>query len=233
MTFAQRRSFTSGGQIITVEVHGTPGGARPAPAVIMLHGADGLNTNTQYRSGAAGIAAAGFNVFLVHYLDRTQERRASFTTVFENFPLWLDSVRDALTYVSERAEVARDRIGLVGVSLGAALGLVLASRDRRIKALVDYFGPFPQGALDPDAPLPPTLILHGGADRVVPVANAHAIEAMLAQQGALVESKIYPGQGHGFHGAAERDATERVLQFLRRHLVDQHRSETAPLSASG
>jgi carboxymethylenebutenolidase len=50
--------------------------------------------------------------------------------------------------------------------------------------------------------------------------------------GSPVESKIYAGQGHGFHGAAERDATARALTFLRRHLADGQATE-APLSASG
>jgi len=63
--------------------------------------------------------------------------------------------------------------------------------------------------------------------------NAHAIEALLARQGASVESKIYPGQGHGFAGSAERDATERAVRFLRRHLLGGERVGTVPLSAAG
>ena len=67
-----------------------PPAPRPRPAVLMLHGADGLNTNTQYREGARDVAAAGYQVHLVHYLDRTGERRASFGTLFQNFMPWME-----------------------------------------------------------------------------------------------------------------------------------------------
>jgi carboxymethylenebutenolidase len=223
----QRESFASGGRSITVEVFSAPSAGR-RPAVRMLHGADGLSSNGQYRSGAHAIAAAGYQVFLVHYLDRTAERRASFATVFQNFLPWMETVRDALSWVAARRDVDPDRIGVVGVSLGAALGLTVAGSEPRIRALVDYFGPVPQGAIPSGARLPPTLILHGGSDPIVPVANAYAIESLLQEQGAGYKIKVYPGQGHGFHGAAQRDATTRVLSFLHRHLgVDEPARDTA------
>jgi carboxymethylenebutenolidase len=212
----RRESFTSGGRPVTVEVFG--GGAEAGPAIVMLHGADGLNANVQYHAGARAIAAAGYRVFLVHYLDRTKERRASFATLFQNFQPWTETVRDALAWVVSRPDVEPDRVGLVGISLGAALGLAVAGDDGRVGALVTYFGPLPAGAVARGARLPPTLVLHGAADRVVPVANAHAVEALLREQGTRYEIKIYDGQGHGFRGAAQEDATRRVLAFLGRHL---------------
>jgi carboxymethylenebutenolidase len=212
-----RQTFMSGGRSIAVEIFAAQAGAR-RPAVLMLHGADGLSSNTQYRKGAAAIAAAGHPVFLVHYLDRTAERRASFASVFQNFPDWVETVRDAIDFVARHPAADPDRIGLVGISLGAALGLAVAGSEPRIRALVDYFGPLPQGAVSPTRRLPPTLILHGGADPIVPVANAYAIEALLREQGAPSEMKVYPGQGHGFRGSDQHDATRRVLSFLRRHL---------------
>jgi carboxymethylenebutenolidase len=44
------------------------------------------------------------------------------------------------------------------------------------------------------------------------------------------EVKVYPGQGHGFHGAAEKDATQRALFFLQRYLIG---SNATPLPVSG
>ena len=229
----QRQSFTSGGRSIAVEVFGREPAGRH-PAILMLHGADGLSSNTQYRAGARAIAAAGYRVFLVHYLDRTGERRASFGTVFQNFLPWMETVRDAVAWVAARPDVNPDRIGLVGVSLGAALGLAVDGSERRIKVLIDYFGPLPQGVIASGARLPPTLILHGGSDPAVPVANAYAIENLLQEQGVAHDIKVYPGQGHGFYGAAQEDATARVLAFLRRHLpADRAEETTWPLPASG
>ncbi|AWM88556.1 dienelactone hydrolase family protein [Microvirga sp. 17 mud 1-3] len=210
-----RRSFSSGGKAITVDVF-EPGRQVRAPSVVMLHGADGLGFNNRYREGARAIAASGFQVNLVHYLDRTGERRASFATLFQNFLPWAETVRDALAWATERAE--SEKVGLVGISLGAALGLAVSGANGQIGALVSFFGPLPQGVVAPDTRLPPTLILHGAMDPVVPVANAYAIETLLRQKAVPYEIKVYPGEGHGFHETAREDATQRVLAFLQRHL---------------
>lgn len=216
----RQESFTSGGKTIAVEWFGGEGAADRAPAVVMLHGADGLSHAERYRGGARRIAAAGYHVALVHYLDRTGERRASFDTMMRNFDPWLATVRDGIAWIARRPGVDPHRIGIVGISLGGALGLAAAGTDPRIKALVDYFGPMPQGIVTAGAALPPTLILHGAADPVVPVANAHALEHFLRSQGTAHEIKIYPGQGHGFSGATQDDADRRVAEFLHRHLGD-------------
>jgi carboxymethylenebutenolidase len=226
----QRNSFKSGGKTIAVETF-QASGPSPRPAVLMLHGADGLASNTQYRQGARGVASAGYQVHLVHYLDRTGERRASFSTLFQNFMPWLNTVQDALAFASSHPHADPNRVGIIGISLGAALGLAVSSMDRRVRALVNYFGPLPQGAIASTSRLPPTLVLHGSADPIVPVANAYAVEALLRQQNVPHEVKIYPGQGHGFRGAAEDDATQRALSFLERHLAGIR--DGAPLPVNG
>ena len=229
----QRHSFQSGGETIAVDTF--PAGApAPRPTLLMLHGADGLNSNTEYREGARRVAGAGYQVHLVHYLDRTGERRASFSTLFQNFTPWMNTVEDALTFASRHPGADPQRIGIIGISLGAALGLAVSSTDRRVKALVDYFGPLPQGAIASTSRLPPTLVLHGAADPIVPVANAYAVEALLRQQNVPHEIKVYPGQGHGFRGAAEDDATRRALAFLERYLAGSHATmDSNPLSIEG
>jgi carboxymethylenebutenolidase len=227
----ERQTFRSGGKTIAVDTF-VAGGPSPRPTVLMLHGADGLNGHGQYWEGARDVAGAGYQVHLVHYLDRTGERRASFSTLFQNFQPWMDTVQDALAWVSNQAHADPNRIGIVGISLGAALGLAVSSADRRIKALVNYFGPLPQGAIGRDARLPPTLILHGAMDPIVPVSNAYAIEALLRQQAVPHEVKIYPEQAHGFRGEAQEDATQRALAFLQRHLSGPEPA-SSPLPANG
>ncbi|MGO4570436.1 dienelactone hydrolase family protein [Microvirga sp. 2TAF3] len=226
-----RQTFSSGGKAITVDIF-EASQSSPRPAVIMLHGADGVRLNAQYKEGARGVAAAGYQVHLVHYLDRTGERRASLATLFQNFQPWTDTVADALAWVSNRADIDPARLGIIGISLGAALGLAISSMDRRIRALVNYFGPLPQGAIGRDSRLPPTLVLHGALDPIVPVANAYTIEALLRQQEVPHELKIYPGEGHGFRGKARQDAMRRVLAFLDQYLASEPNvTAPTPLSA--
>jgi carboxymethylenebutenolidase len=230
---AQRNAFKSGGKAIAVETF-QGSGSSPRPTLLMLHGADGLSYNSQYREAAHTVAAAGYQVHLVHYLDRTGEKRASFSTLFQNFMPWMSTIQDALTFAADHPGADAARVGIVGISLGAALGLAVSSTDPRVKALVNYFGPLPQGAIATTSRLPPTLVMHGSADPIVPVANAYAVEALLRQQNVPHEVKVYPGQGHGFRGAAEEDATRRALAFLQRHLAGSRAaSDSSPLSVDG
>ncbi len=81
---------------------------------------------------------------------------------------------------------------------------------------MSYFGFVPQGL--GSGRLAPTLVLHGAADRIVPVSNAYALQNLLQARGVSHEVQIYPGQGHGFTGAAEADASQRITAFFRRYL---------------
>jgi hypothetical protein len=66
--------------------------------------------------------------------------------------------------------------------------------------------------------MPPALILHGEADRLVPVAEALKIEQVLQERHLTYEIKLYPGQGHGFSASALADAARRSIAFLHEHL---------------
>lgn len=209
--------FTSGG--MPIEVEWFPASGARGPAVLLLHGADGLTFADGYRMAAQVLASSGYHVAFVHYLDRSRERRVSYSTLRQNYPLWTATVGDALTWLAGQPLANADRLGIVGISLGAALALDTAARDPRVKAIVDYFGPLPEGLAARKPRLPPTLILHGSADHIVPVANAHAIEKLLQQSETPYEIKIYPGQGHAFFGASQLDSAMRVSAFLGRYLA--------------
>jgi carboxymethylenebutenolidase len=209
-------TFTSGGVPIAVTRFDPAGAAAPTrPAVLLLHGSDGPGEH--YRAAARLLAGAGYHVFLIHYLDRTGERWASFASIGRNAPAWAEAVRDAIAWVSGQRGVDPERIGLLGVSLGGGLGITAANRDRRIRALVQCFGLMPP-TLDGAGGLPPTLVLHGERDPVVPVSNAGALERFLKARGVAHEVVIYPGQGHGFTGEAQADAVRRIVGFFKRHL---------------
>jgi carboxymethylenebutenolidase len=210
-------TFASGGHTIAVERFGAAGGGR-RPAVLLLHGADGMTNADRYRLGAQVVAAAGYHVFLVHYLDRTGERRAYFSTIGRGFPLWAEAVRDAVFFVARQPGVDATRLGVLGTSLGGAIAVAVAAEDRRIKAVVNYFGFLPEPVRENATRLPPMLVLHGARDAIVPVANAHALEALLNRLGAPHEVHVYPDQAHGFHGAAQLNAAQRTATFLGRYL---------------
>ncbi len=65
---------------------------------------------------------------------------------------------------------------------------------------------------------PPILTLHGDADKLVPVEQAQILDAKLKEVGITHELKILTGQGHGFSGAAVKEADDATWAFLEEHL---------------
>ena len=218
MVAERTETFTSGGVPIDIEWFAANSNSSPKPAVLMLHGVDGLSLAERYRIGARLTAASGYHVFFPHYFDRTGENRASLPMVYRHFTTWTETLQDAVTWLERHPGVDPKRIGVMGISLGASLALAAAAEDARIRALVDYFGPVPEGLAARARRLPPTLILHGEADPIVPVSHARTLESLLKRLRVPHETAIYPGQGHGFYGAAQADAGRRVGRFLARHL---------------
>lgn len=66
---------------------------------------------------------------------------------------------------------------------------------------------------------PPMLILHGTADKTVPVSQSERLAAALKQAGASVELRLIPEAPHTFHlEPKQQDLRPVVLGFFDRHL---------------
>lgn len=74
--------------------------------------------------------------------------------------------------------------------------------------------------LDP-ATVPPLLVIHGDADREVPLAQAQALQARLAAADEPSRLEVLAGAGHGFAEDAlsrhSADAAGRIAAFLAEH----------------
>ena len=212
-------SFTSSGHPVRAERFESMAGLS-APPLLLLHGADGLKKwGASLRELARGLALDGYSCLLIHYFD-SSGGMSGFDTIPLHFPTWMRAVTDAIAFATP---TAGQRVGLVGFSLGAYLSLAVASRDRRVGVVVDCFGGLPEVLAGELTELPPVLILHGEADRVVPVGEARRLEALLLQRGLPFEAHYYPGQGHVFTGNALADAARRSRAFLREHLPPTER----------
>jgi carboxymethylenebutenolidase len=202
----------NGGRAMTVERF-APERVGPAPAVVLLHGADGLNyRGPAYRAMARHLASRGLRVYLPHYFDRSAlPGRASFSRPAD-FRGWMDSVSETLGLAGDGP------IGLVGVSLGGYLALAVAGKDERAGAVVVVCGGMPAILTGGFTRMPPVLVLHGDDDRVVPPSEARALDQWLTQRGTPHELVMYPGEGHHLSDAASADALRRTTLFLRQHL---------------
>lgn len=81
----------------------------------------------------------------------------------------------------------------------------------RIKALIDTMK-----YVDGDDP--PTLIVHGDQDRIVPVEESVELAAALNSAGASVQLERFPDRGHGIRNFQDDAARAVVRDFLATHL---------------
>jgi dienelactone hydrolase len=204
-----------------------PGAAHPA--VILLHGAVPRGYGVPvFADLCRGLAANGYYAMYLEYYSQAGPARPGDPSptgkdfapwVNENFPVWMREITDGIDALGKNPAVARDRIALLGHSLGAFLALAVgASEGGRVAAVIDYYGGMNRSYVAMAANMPPTLILHGSADATVPVRYAYELDALLTRYNRPHEMKIYPGVGHGLDPASSADAWRTTLDFLRRYL---------------
>jgi carboxymethylenebutenolidase len=209
-------SFESGGKSIRLDCFLPENCASKLPTVIGLYGFGGGHFSMSEPAGQ--LADQGFAVYVLHYFDRTGQVEAEKSALILNFPMWMKTLWDAVSFVERQPSVDSQRIGLVGFSLGGYLAVCGSAIDPRIKAVVEFFGGLPKEMKLFMRRLCPTLILHGENDAIIPVSEAYYLQAALEKKNVPHEIKIYPGVGHGFEGETWNDARNRALAFLQKHL---------------
>jgi dienelactone hydrolase len=225
--------FMSGGVSIRMHAEEFDSGSNTAqpkrPAVLLLHGSGG-NVDFWASRLSPFLHEGGISLYAPHYFDRTGTTRADLVMMNDGIhvPQWIETLDAALHFVASRPAVDPERIVLAGISLGAFLALAFAAElstvtsgreHRRIRALLDVSG----GLVEPYASratvhFPPTLILHGATDSIVPVSYAQDLDRRLTQLGVSHRSEIFPGEGHWFSAGAFPRMLLGVSSFLQQHL---------------
>ena len=213
-------SFVSGGVPIRVDQQ-EPGAPGRHPAILLLHGSGG-NVSFWFERVAPQLGRLNLGLYAAHYFDRTGTARADRETILDgyHFPTWMATIGDSLTYIRSRPSVDPRRVALLGISLGAFLALALATDPgAQVRAVVEISGGMPEPAIPRiSEAFPPTLILHGDADTVVPVTMAHQLDGLLTQRGVPHQTVILPGQGHWFDAGAQLKILMATAGFLARRL---------------
>lgn len=200
-------------------------GEGPQPVVLLLHGANGLQ-HEGHRRVAERLAEKGFATFFVHYFERTGTVVASRNDARQHFLLWRRAILDGVAFAQARPGIVAGRIGLYALSLGATLAVSIAGQLPEVCAQVLFGGEIPEAGLQLLKVQPPTLIIHGAEDRIVPVANSRRFEQWMKERNIPVETRIYEDEGHLFREEAFEDATQLAISFLERWL----RPESTPQS---
>lgn len=210
-----------GGRMFTLEVF-EPADARLHPGVLVLHGADGpARRAEEYRQVCRTLAENGFVALRPHYFEAgtpAAPGEESLASPMEH-AAWLQAVESTANHARTLPGIMESPLALVGFSLGGYVALAAAAIHPRYAAVVEFFGGFPPTMLAALRTMPPTLVLHGDADTVVPVREATRIQALYQERGLPLTVHIYRGEGHHFSAAARADALKRTVEFLGSHLL--------------
>jgi carboxymethylenebutenolidase len=200
----------------------------PSTGIVVLHGSSGIGPN--YSGFGATLAQHGFVALVLDYYRETGNARIGSEEKLELWPVWQETLVNAVQHLERHPRVTPGRLGLVGFSRGAFLAVSVAGQLPQVKAVVDFYGGGGGGpaSLENDVSgLPPLLILHGEDDGVVPVSFAHRLNDAAQAAGAEVELHTYSGVGHAFNlpsypsrydAEVAADAFDRTVLFLRSRL---------------
>lgn len=213
-----------------IEHHCTPDGRGPDPAVIFLHGAGPRGSaDATMEDVCEKLAAAGYYAEYIEYYSQTEDVTPGEPgKIRQYFPVWMDEIGAGLDAMEQNPRIDPKRIGMMGYSLGAFLSLAIGTTEPgKVSAIVEYYGALPTAMQPMAANLPPTLILHGDADQIVPVARAHELDSLMTEAKRPHEMRIYPGANHAFNfpiplwynAADTRDAWDRALAFFAQYLA--------------
>ncbi|MBI5716847.1 MAG: dienelactone hydrolase family protein [Burkholderiales bacterium] len=198
-----------------------PAGAKPAPALLLLHGCGGLferpraerQLGPRYTELAAALNALGIHVLVTDSLTPRGERELCTQRTGERKVTQLQRRRDALgalAWLARQPGVDAARLGLLGWSNGgstvlAATNLVHPEVRRAAvrPSLAVAFYPGCEAELRrgyrPSAPL---LMLLGEADDWTPAAPCKVLAARAAASVPAPQWEAYEGAHHGFDGTA-------------------------------
>ncbi|WP_353068904.1 dienelactone hydrolase family protein [Tunturibacter empetritectus] len=181
------------------------------PLMILLHGASGPGVGF-YREQAEYFSNNGYTVLLPHYFDATKSNNPT----IDNYRAWVNVVKSLMREQRTTAASDHRKSVLVGYSLGASVALAAGSQEVPVDAIAEWYGSLPDDFFEHLQGMPPLLILHGERDTNIPVGNAQQLIKLCEIKQFQCESHIYPDQGHGFTGAALKDADSRTLSFFSR-----------------
>jgi putative phosphoribosyl transferase len=178
--------------------------------VLFAHGSGSSRFSPRNRYVAEVLQRAGLATLLLDLLTDEEEVADSRTGHLRfNIPLLAGRLSAATEWIATQATTRSLPIGYFGASTGAAAALVAAASRRDVRAVVSRGG---RPDLAGDA-LPrvqaPTLLIVGGADRVVLELNEQARDELVVRDKRL---EVIPRATHLFE---EPGALEKVAELAR------------------
>lgn len=234
-------TYTSEGVSLDFRLY-RPNDVENAPLVVLIHGGGWVSGNPDNMAILAEVLAEkGMAAACIEY---------RLAPKFP-FPAALDDVCAFADFARKEAATLKinpDRIGSWGISAGAHLSLVLATRKKvsaavamcPITDLVDYgsvypprshefvelfLGPYDEEKYRSASPLhavtketAPCFLTHGERDTVVPFDQSVRMEAALKENGVAVDWLPMKYEDHSYSFEVWPEVEQKCVQFLKRYL---------------
>ena len=191
--------------------------------VLFAHGSGSGRHSARNRRVAMKLQQAGIATLLFDLLTGAEEEADTRTREHRfDIPLLTRRMQDAAQWVATQPDLQHAPVGFFGASTGSAAALIAAARlGDRVAAVVsrggraDLAGPAALAAITA-----PTLLIVGGADRVVVDLNQEALQRMQCHKGLV----IVPGAGHLFEerGALDQVADAAASWFAKHFAHAEH-----------
>jgi len=192
--------------------------AAPVPAVVILHGASGVQSVRELTYGRQ-FAAQGVAALVVDVFAARRERATGFVNRLLEITeaMFLADAYAGLDYLAARPEIDGDRIALIGFSYGGMVTTYAAYEQvaaryapggPRFAAHVAFYAPCIAEFEDSRATGAPLLMLYGGRDAIVDPERCARVARQLEDGGGAVEAVVYPEAVHQWDG---RFASEREI----------------------
>ena len=191
-------------------------------------------------SFAEALNKDGIAATIPYYFKSTKTRAGdeALGLIPVHLPAWKAVCGAALAFTAADPRFDATHMGMIGFSLGGHLALSLAmgrsAAGANIKAVVDFFGPTIQPDLRGDWSALPLVLIHHGTDDPLSIENSRHVVRELAAVRRIVTPLTfgtpprapvtgdrfieYPGQKHGFTGAALSGSRDATIQFLDTYL---------------
>ncbi|MEP6762905.1 MAG: dienelactone hydrolase family protein [Gemmatimonadaceae bacterium] len=213
--FEDQAAVKSGDDQLKIDIY-RPQKSGRYPVAILLHGSGGIHAigSSDINRYAAAMAEEGVITYVVHYFDGTGDFTASDSIETAHYFRWVQEVRDVISWAATQKDVQPRRISLVGHSLGAWLAVGVGAFDQRVFRLVLLGSGLEPFLIDSIKRMPPTLLLHGADDDVVPLSDMQHLQAFMSSKGFRVTTHIYPAESHSFGDSVAVDALTRAAVFI-------------------
>lgn len=220
----------------------SPKGKGRVPGIIACHGLFSNKDGRKYTQIAEELSDQGLAVLRFDFRGCGDSQGKLEETTLTGRMADLEAVLD---FIDQKPEID-NRIGVLGSSLGGCVSILVAAEDRRVKAVVTLATPahltelfwekgyyrsegfrLKRAFLDDIRRYDlveamgrlncPILIVHGEADRQVPIHHAHALYESTGQPKGL---RVIPGADHRLTDPRHRSEAIRLsLDWFGKHLV--------------